>query len=198
MDSRYYPYLSEKTFIVDESFIEFSSSPSLLTLISEQPPENLIIIKSMSKTHGLPGVRLGFVFSSNYRLIEYINGHLPVWNLNSVAEFFLEALLKNKTSLVHSFCQTISDREQFKSDLISSELFDRVYDSSGNYILVRLNNYPNSNLNLAESLVSNHSIFIKDVSSKITDSSYKYYRFAVRLPHENSQLIQAISDCLQS
>ena len=82
--------------------------------------------------------------------------------------------------------------------MISSELFDRVYDSSGNYILVRLYSHTKSNFNLSESLVSNHSIYIKDVSSKIIDSSYKYYRFAVRLPHENSQLIQAISDCLQS
>lgn len=48
----------------------------------------LIIIKSISKSYGVPGIRLGVLASSNVDLISKLKKDIPVWNINSLGEFF--------------------------------------------------------------------------------------------------------------
>ena len=86
-----------KFFIVDESFIEFSDENSIIDHLELSPRNNVIVIRSMSKTYGLPGIRLGFIYSCNAKLISKISSKVPIWNLNSLSEFFMEIILKNKS-----------------------------------------------------------------------------------------------------
>ena len=62
-----------KFFIVDESFIEFSDENSIIDHLELSPRNNVIVIRSMSKTYGLPGIRLGFIYSCNAKLISKIS-----------------------------------------------------------------------------------------------------------------------------
>lgn len=182
----------EKLFVVDESFIEFSSERSLIPSLEDVSRENILVIKSMSKTHGIPGIRLGFVYTRNAALLKRIEREIPIWNLNGIAEFYLEILLKNKSALTKSFVQTAKDRAIFSEQLAELGVFDRVFPSGGNYLLVRgvASTFPTRSL--VEYLLSEYSIYIKDVTEKMSDPDFLYFRIAVRLPSENAQLLSAI------
>jgi histidinol-phosphate/aromatic aminotransferase/cobyric acid decarboxylase-like protein len=76
-------------FLVDESFIEFSGQPPLVRLLEETPLANVIVLVSLSKTLGIPGLRLGYVHSTDAALLAGVSARLPVWNLGALAEHFL-------------------------------------------------------------------------------------------------------------
>ena len=84
-----------KTIIIDESFIEFSQCCTMLELLEAKPLDNCIIIKSLSKSLGIPGTRLGYVYSCNAEFNAYVKASIPIWNLNSIAEYTLEIILKH-------------------------------------------------------------------------------------------------------
>jgi histidinol-phosphate/aromatic aminotransferase/cobyric acid decarboxylase-like protein/choline kinase len=178
----------KKTVIVDESFIEFSDNPSIITLLERKPLENIIVVKSLSKSLGVPGIRLGYCYSCNDEFNKFIKSNVPIWNLNSIAEHFLEIILKHRNALKQSFVSTIKDRIDFSVLLQKTSIVDKVFSSGANFILVRLKSNASTAAEITTKLLSDNSIYIKDVSSKFKDGS-GYLRFAVRLPEENKMLV---------
>ena len=178
----------EKTVLVDESFIDFSGSVSMLDLLEKDPLQNVIVIKSLSKALGVPGIRIGFIYTQNSHFSMQVRDTLPIWNSNSIAEFFLEIILKHRQSLAQSFLQTINDREAFAAELAAQYFIEKIYQSGGNFILVKFKN--NAKLSgLVAWLLTRHSFYIKDVSEKFNNSGY-YVRLAVRFPEENNRLVE--------
>ncbi len=178
----------EKTVLVDESFIDFSGSVSMIELLEKDPLQNVIVIKSLSKVLGVPGIRLGFTYTPNSHFNMQVRDTLPIWNSNSIAEFFLEIILKHRQSLAQSFLKTINDREAFAAELAAQNFIEKVYQSGGNFILVKFKN--NAKLSgLVAWLLARHSFYIRDVSEKFNNSGY-YVRLAVRFPEENSRLVE--------
>ncbi len=173
--------------IVDESFIEFSQYPSIITMLEKQPLENVIIIKSLSKSLGAPGVRLGYVYSCNAAFNAHMRHNIPIWNLNSIAEFMMEIMLKHKNKLAKAFEQTKLDRESFISRLKQVKCVSEVYPSGANFILAKFSTDADK---LADYLLKEHAVYVKSISSKF--SCGQYIRFAVRLPKENEMLVNAI------
>jgi len=182
----------KKFFIIDESFIEFSDEKSIIDFLEETPRNNLLVIRSMSKSYGLPGIRLGFIYTCSQKLLKQITKQVPIWNLNSLAEFYLEIILKNKRALADSFKQTKKDRNVFAKTLQKLKIFDKVYPSEADFILVRTTDNIELSKSLAKVLLEKDSIYIKDVTDKMGQTNNRYYRFAVRLPEENKLLIEAI------
>ena len=184
---------SAKTILVDESFIEFSSAGSVMAACEAGGLDNVIIIKSLSKSMGMPGLRIGYVYGTNREFMSFVNEHLPIWSMNSLAEFMLEIVLKHRKSLAQSFTDTIRDRDAFAASLSKLACVERVFPSQGNFLLVRLK--ATTGPAVAEGLLSKHSILVKDISHKFPDADKKtYLRCAVRLPHENERLVFAIAD----
>ena len=182
-----------KFFIVDESFIEFSDENSIIDHLELSPRNNVIVIRSMSKTYGLPGIRLGFIYSCNAKLISKISSKVPIWNLNSLSEFFMEIILKNKRALDKSIEKTKIDRELFINSLNNLKFVEKAYNSGGNFILFKINNKLNMS-NLSEYLIQNHSIYIKDVSDKFNSKPNTFFRVAVRNPNDNNILIKFLKE----
>jgi len=182
-----------KFFIVDESFIEFSDESSIINYLEDSSRDNVIVIRSMSKTYGLPGVRLGFIYSCNKKLISNIYSKIPIWNLNSLTEFFMEIILKNKRALEKSIEKTKIDRESFINSLNNLEFVEKVYNSGANFILFKTNSKL-SNIDVSNYLIQNHLIYIKDVSSKFDSKTNTYFRVAVRNPKENNLLIKILQN----
>ena len=118
---------------------------------------------------------------------------IPIWNMNSIAEFYMEVILKNKRDLLNSFERTKNDRTLFVKALRESKVFDEVYDSESDFILVRKVKNEMS-IELVKHLLSNYSIYLKDVTSKMDDLLNNYYRISVRLPEENNKLVDAIKN----
>lgn len=179
-----------KNILVDESFIDFSKSPSLVYLLEKSPQENMFVVKSLSKSLGVPGLRLGFTYSHNQQFNRFIRDALPIWNINSIAEHFLEVILKHKDSIAQSFAKTVQDREAFSFALGKLPFVAKVHSSEGNFILIELK--ADSKLkDLCSILLLKYSIYVKDVSHKFNNGK-RYVRIAVRLPQENQRFIESL------
>jgi histidinol-phosphate/aromatic aminotransferase/cobyric acid decarboxylase-like protein/choline kinase len=182
-------------FLIDESFIEFSGQSSLIEYLEKDAMENAIVIKSLSKSLGVPGLRLGYLYSANKHFNGFINNSLPIWNMNSMAEFFLEIILKRRNELAQSFKRTIADRDEFSARLKEIKYVKKVYPSGGNYILIKMHNkWARKSVN---KLLFNHGIYLKDVTSKMSASradNNAYWRLAVRSPEDNSYFVAKVAE----
>ena len=184
----------EKIIIIDESFIEFSKENSIIELLENKKLTNVIVIRSMSKNYGLPGLRLGFIYTHNEILYKQILSNIPIWNLNSIAEFYLEIILKNKLSLLESFEKTKYDRDILITNLKKISYIDKVFQSEANFILFRIDIGNFKADELIDYLLNNYNIFIKDITSKFKNDKKLYFRIAVREPDENNLLISALQN----
>lgn len=178
--------------IVDESFIEFSSVGSIIPLCDDAGIGNVVVIKSLSKSMGMPGLRLGYVYSRDREFMSYVGAHIPIWNLNSLAEFTLEIILKHRNSLAQSFRDTIRDREVFAAALSELGCVERVFPSQANFLLMRLRPGVSGGAVCAD-LLRRHGILVKDITSKF-GGAQSYLRCAVRLPEENTRLVAALAE----
>lgn len=183
----------DKTIIVDESFIEFSDQPSIIYLLEKQPLDNILVIKSLSKVLGVPGIRLGYVYCCDPAVNMKLRQETPIWNLNSLAENLMEIILKHRKTVSKSYMQTKKDREQFAEKLLQVPVIDCVFPSGANFLLVKLK--PSAGkTDIVKQMLANYNVLIKEVSHKFNDE-FVYLRFAVRRPVENDFLIACLHHC---
>jgi len=170
-------------FILDESFIDFNSEKESVSLLpSLKKFKNLVIIRSLSKELGVPGLRLGYAASANEKIINIINAEVPIWNINGMAEYFLAILPKYRRNY-HVSCKNVrQDRKYFLTKLSKIKGI-KAYPSSGNYILVKLTGRQRSDA-LKKYLFVHDKILIKDCSNKNGLQRGKYVRLAVRTKSE--------------
>lgn len=178
-------------YIIDESFIDFSNEKSIEEFLTNDDT-NVCVIKSLSKTLGVPGVRIGYLYTKNENLKLEINQSLPIWNANSIAEFFMEIILKHRNTIKYSYEQTKDDREHFIKKLKTANIIKEVYPSGANFILAKLNCTPSQIRSIVDKLVTEDKIFIKDISSKFP-GELAHIRLAVRSPEENLFLVEKFS-----
>ena len=182
-----------KIIIFDESFIDFADPEKRYTLLKDDILKNypnLIVVKSISKSYGVPGIRLGVCASGNQDLITKIKNTLPVWNINSLGEYFLQIdnLFKSDYAL---YCDKIAKERQRMAKDLSKTLPDdcTVYESQANFILVNLEKI--NSTKLATDLL-NENIFIKDLRTKDAFKGKNFVRLAIRTTEENKKLIKTI------
>ena len=184
--------------ILDESFVDFAEPEIRFTFIDEElisKHKNVIVIKSISKSYGVPGIRLGVLVSGDESLIEKIQKNTSIWNINSFAEFFLQIFDKYK-KFYGSACDKIAEeRGRFLSEL-SKIPGVKVYESQANYLLCKLSGEAEKigSLGLAEKLLDGYNILIKDLSSKKGFEKGQFIRLAVRNCQDNDRLIFALKE----
>jgi histidinol-phosphate/aromatic aminotransferase/cobyric acid decarboxylase-like protein/choline kinase len=185
-----------KKLILDESFIDFADiekNPSLLChdILNEFP--NLIIIKSLSKSYGIPGIRLGALACGDEDLIKQIRKNLSIWNINSFGEYFLQIIGKYQKEYKQS-CEKIAiERNRFKT-LLEEIGFLHIYPSQANYFLCKLQGI--SAPALTERLLEKHEIFIKDLTGKTGIPDDSFIRIAIRNNDDNDKLVICLKECL--
>lgn len=177
--------------IVDESFIDFANSDKRYTLLSNEILSrftNLIVVKSISKSYGVPGLRLGILASYDKILLKKIRDLMQVWNINSFAEYYLQIYnLYEKTYL--SSCDKIaSERTRMIKELHKIDGI-KVYDSEANYVMIDLKNV--SSYDFCVKMLDRYNILIKDLSSKNYFYGKNFVRIAIRSKEENDILIKA-------
>ncbi|MDR1419456.1 MAG: aminotransferase class I/II-fold pyridoxal phosphate-dependent enzyme [Treponema sp.] len=180
-----------KTLILDESFADFSGAENCSLLSGETLAAfpNLVVIKSLSKSYGIPGIRLGVLASGNAGLVAQVRGNLPIWNINSFAEYFLQIMGKY-TGDYRAACRLIAEeRDRFGAELEKTGLFT-VYPSRANYFLCRRRN--GTARELAVYLLA-RNVFIKDLSGKQGLDGPSWLRLAVRNRADNDTLIEKLS-----
>ena len=179
-------------FVVDESFVDFVDEEETTTLLDaeilkENP--NLIVVKSISKSYGVPGLRLGVLASSDEELIAEMKEDVAIWNINSFAEFYLqiyEKYAKDYVKAIEKFKQT---RAAYIKDLQALSGL-RVLPTQANYVLCEITCGVTSR-KLAEDLLE-ENILIKDLSTKKGFDGKNYIRLAVRDEKDNAILVEAL------
>ena len=179
--------------VVDESFVDFSTEFPKNTLLCndvlEQFPD-MIVVKSISKSYGVPGLRLGIMASADKELISYVKKDVSIWNLNSFAEFFMQIYTKHEADYIKAAEKFRKEREVFRQEL-KSVPFLRVFDSESNYFLCEVLP-PYESYALAVRLLNEHNILIKDCSTKKVFAGRSYIRVAIRNREDNRRLVEAL------
>lgn len=178
--------------LVDESFVDFSEENiSLLNdkLLDEY--ENLIVVKSISKSYGVPGLRLGILATSKKTFLDEIKKNLPIWNINSFAEYYMQIFNKYEKEYRVSLEKIKNERKIFIEKLSKIE-FLKVFKSQANYVLLEISEKISPN-KLAEILLNDYGILIKSLSNK-KGVKGNFIRLAVRNREENNYCIKALKE----
>lgn len=183
------------TLIVDESFVDFAEggldSSLLLDSILDSYP-HLIVLKSISKSYGVPGLRLGILASSNRQVIDRIRKEVSIWNINSFAEFYMQIYGKYESDYRKACERFQSERTRFYKEL-SSISFLRVIPSQANYFLCEvIAKY--SSTALTRLLLYSSNILIKDCSTKQAFNNGNYIRIAIRNEADNNKLLSRLKE----
>ncbi len=179
--------------VIDESFADFSEEFPENTLLHDDVLErnsHLCVMKSISKSYGVPGLRLGVLASGDEEIIAHLKKDVSIWNINSFAEFFLQIYSKYDSDYKRSSAKFIAERERFCTELAAVPFLE-VFDSQANYFLCRLTGTLTSG-ELAVRLLSDYGILIKDCSTKKGFEGRNYIRIAIRNREDNSRLVKAL------
>lgn len=182
-----------KIIVVDESFVDFAAEEIRYTLITSEilnKYKNLIVVKSISKSYGVPGLRLGVIACGDKEKLCKMQKSMAVWNINSFAEYFLQIITLYQKDYF-SACNKISNNRDVMIKELKAIKGIKVFDSQANYVMCELDKKDSKQL--ATELLCKYNIFIKDLSDKDGFSGGQYIRLAVRDVADNKLLIGAMN-----
>lgn len=183
--------------IFDESFIDFAEKSIRYTLLSQEiidEYDNLVVVKSISKSYGVPGLRLGVLASKNADYVNMIKKSNAIWNINSFGEYFLQIYEKYSKTYADACDSIANERARFIAELSKFKQL-KVYPSQANFILVKLDGIRADVL--AVDLLEKSNLFIKDLTGKKCFDQQNYIRLAVRDQTDNDLLIQTLKDYIK-
>jgi histidinol-phosphate/aromatic aminotransferase/cobyric acid decarboxylase-like protein len=181
--------------IVDESFVDFSDDFEHNTLLrNETLADNpqLVVMKSISKSYGVPGLRLGVLASSDVALIKWIKKDISIWNINSFAEFYMQIFGKYESDYLAACRKFIAERRRFEV-LLREIPYMRVLPTQANYFCIELTD-KYSSAELTKLLLERYNIMVKDCDSKNGLKGRNFIRISVRSQQDNDQLIVALKE----
>lgn len=181
--------------VVDESFVDFSDDYAANSLLSDEILEaypDMVVMKSISKSYGVPGLRLGIAASADRKLIAWMKKDVSIWNINSFAEFYMQIFGKYESDYRRACDKFLTERARFFSDL-NTVPFLRVIPSQANYFLCEVKGGCTAH-ELTRLLLDRYHILIKDCTSKKGFSGGRQYiRIAVRSRPDNERMIEALN-----
>ena len=179
--------------MIDESFVDFSKDWENNSLLHddllEQYPQ-LIVMKSISKSFGVPGIRLGILASADKELIAHLKKQVSIWNLNSFAEFFMQIYNKYEKDYKTACGKFLKERAEFERQLRNIS-FLRVMPSQANYFLCEILP-PRTANEVVLYMLKHHNILMRDCSNKPGLDDKQYMRIAVRNHEDNTRLIAGL------
>lgn len=179
--------------VVDESFVDFSDNYAQNSLLESEILERyptMVVMKSISKSYGVPGLRLGIMASADKELIDATKRDVAIWNINSFAEFYMQIFGKYEGDYLKACEKFIAERNRFYTALQQVK-FLRVIPSQANYFLCEVTGKYTAS-ELTRILLEKANILIKDCSSKCAFSEKQYVRIAIRNQQDNDKLATAL------
>ena len=182
-------------FILDESFVDFSIGYEHNTFLRDDFLEkypHMAVMKSISKSYGVPGLRLGILCSADKALIANMKKQVSIWNINSFAEFFMQIYPKYREEYKRACDQFIRAREDFEVELRKIP-FLKVMPSQANYFFLEVLP-PYKPLDLCAVLLKKYNILASACLAKKGIDSNRYMRIAVRSHEDNEKFINALKE----
>ncbi len=179
--------------IVDESFIDFAGDaiPSLLQMAGRF--SNLLLVRSMSKHCGVPGLRLGYCYSENLYILNHMRQFIPTWNVNTLAQYFLSLLPATDSDYHEARKRLIGDVRWLYESLRTIRGID-VYPTGANFVLFKIDR----DLTAAElqmQLLREHKLYVRDCSNK-TGMDNRHIRVASQGREKDARLVRALQTIL--
>ena len=180
--------------VVDESFVDFSTDYANNSLLSNQILEtypHMAVMKSISKSFGVPGLRLGILASADVKLIDRIKKEVSIWNLNSFAEFFMQIYNKHEKDYFRACEKFVAERDDFEQRLRTIP-FLRVMPTQANYFLCEVMP-PYTAKEIVVYMLRQHNILTRDCSLKPgLNPDKQYMRIAIRNHEDNTRLVEGL------
>ena len=182
--------------VVDESFIDFAGDYQALSVegwVDRVP--NLAVLKSLSKSFGLGGLRLGYLLTANEEFANAVRSELHIWNINGFAESFLRQAprwhkaFRKSCALVREHCDQLYEGLNAIPGM-------RAYRPQANFVMCRLTDPDLNGLVIAKRLFVEHNIFVKHCAGKHMPRGDRYLRIASKTAAENDVLVEAMQQCL--
>lgn len=180
--------------IIDESFSDFADEENN-TLIEQDILDanpHLFVIKSISKSYGVPGLRLGVLSSGNKETIASVKKKVSIWNINSFAEFYMQIAEKYKNNYEQSLKAFRSERDRYIKELSKINGI-RPLPSQANYVMAEIKNGMTAT-ELTRLLIVRHNILIKNLIAKLHQDGRQYVRLAIRGREDNDRLLDALRE----
>jgi histidinol-phosphate/aromatic aminotransferase/cobyric acid decarboxylase-like protein len=183
-----------KVILLDESFIDFSGAgqPSVMPFLEEFP--NVIVVRSMSKHCGVPGLRLGYCCTANKKFTDTLRRLLPIWNINTIAEYFLLMLPGTDAEYKESVRRVIADVKLLYAKLKQLDGY-KVYATGSNFILIRIN-YGLNAPDLQMRLLEEYGLYVRDCSNKLGLDTF-HVRVASQGRLNDEKLVKALAEVRQ-
>lgn len=180
--------------IIDESFVDFADEEDSTLIEQDIIGANchLYVMKSISKSYGVPGIRLGVLASGDTEMISKMKKDVAIWNINSFGEFYMQIEEKYKKDYAKALKLIRAERARFVGELKKISGL-RVIPSQANYVMVELTGGITAKA-ITKRLLVEYNLFIKDLSSKV--SGGEFLRLAVRDTADNDKLIKALNEVL--
>lgn len=180
--------------ILDESFVDFTEEENATMLQEEMLGlyEKLVVIKSISKSYGVPGLRLGILASADEELIASLKKEVAIWNINSFGEFYMQIAEKYRKDYQISLEKLKRARRNLIRGLQENPAI-RVFPSQANYVMAEIINGMDTG-ELAGRLLTGHDLLVKDLTAKVGRGDRQFLRLAVRDEVDNAVLLAALQE----
>ena len=181
-------------FLVDESFVDFADELDSSIIVQDilDSHKNLCVMKSISKSYGVPGLRLGVLASGDTETISRLKKDVAIWNINSFAEFYMQIEEKYKKDYVAALVKFREERGRYIQELSKIPGL-RVIPSQANYVMAEVTTGMTAK-ELNRKLIVKHNLLIKNLVAKIQQDGRQYIRLAVKTTEEDNKLIAAIKE----
>ena len=173
--------------VLDECFIDFAENAATASILADTKRwRTLFILRSLTKMHAIPGIRIGYAVTSDMEFLEKMEQSRQPWSVSIPAQAAGMASLKERMRVKRTCDFTNRERIWMENEL--DKLGITHYPSDANFILMR------SGINLYEKL-KKQKILVRDCSN------YKglgegYYRVCMRQRGDNQKLIDALGEIL--
>jgi threonine-phosphate decarboxylase len=180
--------------IVDESFIDFAGDPIPSVIPVAERFSNLLVVRSMSKHCGVPGLRLGYCYSGNLYLLNHMRRFIPTWNLNTLAEYFLSLLPQTDGAYHEARKRLMADVRWLYEALKSIRGID-VYATGANFVLFKVKTGMTAS-ELQLRLLEEHQMYVRDCSNKVGMDD-RHIRVASQGRDKDARLVEALRILVQ-
>ncbi len=182
--------------VVDESFVDFTDDWEELSVerwVDRVP--NLAVLKSLSKSFGVGGLRLGYLLTANEEFAKSVRAELHIWNINGFAESFLRQAPRHRKAFRQS-CALVRDHCHQLYRGLTELPGVTAYRPQANFVMCRVPASEPSAPDLARRLFVEHSILVKHCDGKHMEDGDRYLRLASKTESENRVLLEAMRQCL--
>lgn len=182
--------------VVDESFVDFAQEETGTiieqSLLDDNP--HVFVMKSISKSYGVPGLRLGILVSGDVKEISRMKKDVAIWNINSFAEFYMQIEEKYKKDYIEALDRFRTERTRYVKELSAIEGI-RVIPTQANFVMAEVTNGMSAK-ELTRRLLVEYNILIKNLMAKLNTDTKQYIRLAVKTTQENDKLVAGLKAIL--